>query len=91
MYELLEVSIGELVIINHSAVHSSASHHQQDLLSVLLCCYMTIRCSFFNKYLYCITNVIIYDKNHVIVCSKFVDFDTKKLILFLCLVRAITD
>ena len=46
MDDLLQASIGELVVINPHAVHSSAHHHLHDLLSVLLCCCMTLICSF---------------------------------------------
>ena len=46
MIDLLQMSIGELVVINKGVVRSSAICYIHDLLSVLLCCCMTFSCSF---------------------------------------------
>ena len=39
MDDLLQVSIGELIVINQCAVRSSASCHLHDMLSDCLCCF----------------------------------------------------
>ena len=52
MDDLLQVSIGELVVISQGAVRSNARCHLHDLLSVLLCCCMTMSCSFQQTFIF---------------------------------------